>query len=349
MGVGDTHHKLVTHTTSRVGRPRSLSEAAAVHGSDEFLPVGTQVWQRKVFEIVEPLGEGGMGKIYRAYDPSMDRYVALKVLKPNVPQAERERFHREAVISANFSHPNLVRVLEVGEEGESKWYAMEYLRGRDIGAVISTRKALSFRVLCDVFTQTMEALEYIHTRCIAHCDIKPENIFVTRDAYDRRLVIVKLIDFGISKKFDGPLELSEYISGDPRYMAPEQTFLNQPFDHRVDIYALGMTFYECLCQRHPWEEYLGCTPEELLELQRNYAPSPPSEHLPHNTPVKLASAFDEFFFHCVAKDPNERFQSANAMRVATEKMLALLNEEQQRAVTIAPPQPEKLIEKLKPG
>ena len=94
------------------------------------------------------------------------------------------------MVAANFSHPNLVRVLEVGHSESFQWFAMEYLRGNDVGHVLARRRYISFRVLIDIFNQTLDALHYIHTRNIAHCDIKPENIFITRDAYDRRLVIV---------------------------------------------------------------------------------------------------------------------------------------------------------------
>ncbi len=174
----------VSDLTTLVGKPESLDEQEMPQGV--VLPPGTQVFQDKVFEIVEQLGEGGMGTVYKAYDPSMDRYIALKVLKPDVPESEKRKFHREAVIAANFSHPNLVRVLEVGARDDLQWLAMEFLRGRDVGEVISNRKAISFRVVIDIFAQTLDALEYIHNRQIAHCDIKPENIFITRDAYNRR-------------------------------------------------------------------------------------------------------------------------------------------------------------------
>ncbi len=305
-----------------VGAPSSL--AAPPADDDDILPAGSEVVQQKRFEIVEPLGEGGMGRIYRAYDPSMDRYIALKVLKPNVPELEAKRFHREAVIAANFSHPNLVRVLEVGEKGDLKWLAMEYLRGRDVGDAIATRKALSFRVLVDIFDQVLDALNYIHVRKIAHCDIKPENMFITRDAYDRRLVVVKLIDFGIARGYDGPLELQTHISGDPRYMPPEQARVNFPIDHRVDLYALGMTFYEAVCRRHPFEHFLDASPVELLEVHATEPAPAPSRWMPPGTPPKLAEAFDAFFARACAKERDERFGSAREMQREMNALLELI-------------------------
>ena len=117
-----------------VTTPESLSEDYVEVAAPRMLSSGSQIPHTKTLEIVEPLGEGGMGQVFRAYDPTMDRYVALKVLKPGMHPLEQERFHREALIAANFSHPNLVRVLEVGEHHDAAWLTMEYLRGRDVGA-----------------------------------------------------------------------------------------------------------------------------------------------------------------------------------------------------------------------
>jgi serine/threonine-protein kinase len=300
----------------------ALSQALA----DGDLPPGTSVLQQKRFEVVERLGEGGMGKIYKAYDPTMDRYVALKVLKPDVPESEQSRFHREAVVAANFSHPNLVRVLEVGHSESFQWFAMEYLRGNDVGHVLARRRYISFRVLVDIFSQTLDALHYIHTRQIAHCDIKPENIFITRDAYDRRLVIVKLIDFGIARDYGGPLELYTHITGDPRYMAPEQAVINGRIDHRVDLYALGVTFYEVVTTRHPVEEYFDLAPTKLLELQVRRDFDPPSQFMPENTPPELAAAVDDFVARACAKNPADRHADALEMQTELNAMLRLLNQ-----------------------
>ncbi|PRQ02875.1 Serine/threonine-protein kinase PK-1 [Enhygromyxa salina] len=315
------------HQTGRYDTlEQARAEAHAQALADGDLPPGTPVIQRKQFEIVERLGEGGMGKIYKAYDPSMDRYVALKVLKPDVPETEQSRFHREAVVAANFSHPNLVRVLEVGHSAAFQWFAMEYLRGNDVGDVLARRRYISFRVLIDIFTQTLDALNYIHTRNIAHCDIKPENIFITRDAYDRRLVIVKLIDFGIAREYSGPIELHTHITGDPRYMAPEQAVINGRIDHRVDLYALGVTFYEVVTTRHPVEQHFDLPPTELLQRQIRTEFEPPSIYMPENTPAELAAAVDDFTARACAKDPAQRHANALEMQAELVLMLGILDQ-----------------------
>ena len=284
---------------------------------------GEELVQTTHYEVVELIGEGGMGKIYKAFDPGMDRYVALKILKPDVPDAAKQRFRREARISANFSHPNLVRVLDIGEmpARDLEWMAMEHLRGRDLGKVVERQRNVAFPLLVDIFRQTLDGLHYVHTRRIVHCDIKPDNIFVTRDSYNRRLVIVKLIDLGICRNLDPPFELQTQVSGDPRYMPPEQHRLNGPVDPRTDLYALGVTWFEVLTQRHPFENLLERPVKDLLRAHREIQPPSPSEFLPDTAPA-LAHGIDELFHRACAKDPRHRFSDAMEMQ---QMLLSLLD------------------------
>jgi serine/threonine-protein kinase len=306
--------------TAVIDMPSELELYAATH----HLPPGTQIPLAKNYEIIETLGEGGMGQIYRAYDPTMDRYVALKVLKEGIEESELHRFLKEARLAGNFSHPNLVRVLEVGEADSMHWLAMEWLRGRDIGHVLGSRKQTNFRLVVEIFSQVLDALEYVHTRSIVHCDIKPENIFITRDPFDRRLVIAKLIDFGIAKVLNGPMELQRYITGDPRYMAPEQTILNGPVDARTDLYALGMSFFEMVAMEHPFEDSIDLEPLALLELQKTRKPPSLSSRLPPGIKPELAEALDSFFEASCAKKPEHRFQNAKAMRRALDELMGMV-------------------------
>jgi serine/threonine-protein kinase len=306
------------------GTPSSVVDegVAAVPLPADGLAVGTQISHRKVLDIVECIGEGGMGRIYRAYDPTMDRYVALKMLKSGVPEVVRSRFHREAVIAANFSHPNLPRVLDVGSvpEQQVQWLTMEYLRGRDLGQVIERGKGMPLPLLVDIYRQTLDALEYIHTRRIVHCDVKPDNIFITRDAIDRRIVIVKLIDFGVARRLDPPVELQLQLIGDPLYMAPEQTVLNGPLDGRADLYALAISFYESLTGRHPFQEHIDKPARELLRIQCEDTPPPPSRFLPPGPP-KVRGAIDETFARACAKEPDDRYPDARALKKALGALL----------------------------
>jgi serine/threonine-protein kinase len=313
------------HRATLPGLPRSLQDHAERERPDptELAP-GSQLVYRKGFDIVDRVGEGGMGKVYRAYDPRMDRYVALKVLKLDVPDAARRRFRREAVIAADFSHPNLARVLDVGysEELGIEWLTMEYLRGRDLGEIIDRGRPVTFALMVDMLGQVLDALDYIHTRKIVHCDVKPDNIFITRDPYNRRLVIVKLIDFGVCRSLE-PFERPQEISGDPRYMAPEQALLAGPFDHRADFYALGVTLFEMITGRHPFEEHLDAEPEQILTLQCEQDVPPPSLWLDPATPPELAEAIDALVKRATAKDPRERFDDALQMKRALRALLEL--------------------------
>jgi serine/threonine protein kinase len=306
------------HKVTLPAIPRSLqTDASRQLDTLTELEPGAELRQDKVFDVVERVGEGGMGKVFRAFDPAMDRYVALKVLKLDIPDTERRRFRREAVIAANFSHPNLPRVLDRGTDRERglEWMIMEYLRGRDLGHIIDRGRKIAFPVLLDITCQTLDALDYIHTRKIAHCDIKPDNIFVTRDPYDRRIVVVKLIDFGVCRSLAPPFDLQLQLMGDPRYMAPEQTILNGPIDATVDLYALGLTFYEALLGEHPFPGADELDANQLLELQVEQMPALPSTRMP-GLPGALAEALDAFVATACAKDPGARFPDARAMKTA---------------------------------
>lgn len=282
------------------------------------LAQGMTVSQTKSFEVNECIGEGGMGRIYKAHDAVMDRYVALKVLKPDVPESERRRFRREAVVAANFSHPNLPRVLDRGGDTEHgiEWMTMEYLRGRDLGRIIDLGRGIAFALLIDIFAQTLDALDYIHTRRIVHCDVKPDNIFVTRDTYDRRIVIVKLIDFGVCRSLDAKEQPTRQLIGDPRYMAPEQTVVGGPIGPRTDLYSLGLTFYEAVTGAHPFDaELQSHSTKHLLRVQRTEMPPPVASRRP-DMPTPLAVAIDQIISLACAKDPERRYPEAKAMKRA---------------------------------
>lgn len=314
-----------SETTAVIDLPDALVESAPKYTRSDELPPGTQIPHAKQYEIIETLGEGGMGQVYRAYDPTMDRYIALKVLKEGVGDLERKRFIREARLAADFSHPNLVRVLEIGQSVGMQWLTMEWLRGRDIGHVLEGGKQTNFRLIAKIFGQVLDALDYIHVRGIVHCDVKPENIFITRDHYDRRLVIAKLIDFGIARDLNAPPEPTEYISGDPRYMAPEQAVIDGDLGPQADLYALGISFYELVARDHPFSWAVDGDPHTLLDLHRENALPPLSSCLPASTPIELAEALDGFVEKACAKDPKQRFADAARMRDALAQVTQVIH------------------------
>src|SRR5688572_25869606 len=213
------------------------------------LEPGTTLTFNKSYQVVNRLGEGGMGKVFKAFDPIMNRYVALKVMKVDVPESEKRRFRLEARLCGGFIHPNLVRVLDVGTTQEHGlfWFVMEFLEGKDITGAMQGGRTVPLHVVCEIFRQVLDALHYVHLRKIVHRDVKPDNIFVMRDPYDPEHRPVKLLDFGVAKDLGDPNPDAErHILGDPRYLAPEQSRTNRPVDARADLYALGMTFYEAV-------------------------------------------------------------------------------------------------------
>lgn len=291
------------------------------------LSPGTVISLTKQFQIVERLGEGGMGKVYKAFDPLMNRYVALKMIKVDVPDTERRRFRREARLCGKFVHPNLVRVMEVGTTKEHGlfWFAMEFLEGRDIGAVLHAGNKVPIHVACEIMTQTLDALRYVHLRQIIHRDIKPANIFVTKDPYDPELRLVKLLDFGVAKDLtDEEPDDPRLILGDPLYLPPEQAVPNGPIDIRADLYALGMSFYEIVTGHHPFEDVFEEHPRELIRCHRERTPGPPSTYMDSDTDAQLANAFDALINRALAKDPEDRFSDAKAMRRAVESLRVLV-------------------------
>lgn len=268
-----------------------------------------------------------MGWIYRAWDPELERDVALKVMKPDVPERERRRFRQEALYGARFHHPSIVRVYDlVGVPGQGiSWFAMEYLPGKDMRGVIERaherEKTIPFRLVGDVFRQMLAALQYAHDCGVVHRDVKPANMYVTRDP-NTRFVTCKLLDFGVALDVRSSVSPTEqHLCGDPRYIAPEQARLGNEIDGRADIYAAGMALYEIIAGRHPFEDLLECPPRELLTAHRERTPQPLSNFLPTTTPVEIAVGLDVVFERACAKDLNGRFSSAREMNEALFEVL----------------------------
>lgn len=284
------------------------------------LAPGTVISQSKQYQIVQRLGEGGMGKVYKVFDPIMNRYAALKMIKINVPDDYKRRFRQEARLCGTFMHPNLCRTLEVGTTKEHGlfWFAMEYLEGRDLSQLLESGRAPSLRPLQEVFKQTLEGLTHVHARKFVHCDIKPANIFIATDLYDPGLKLVKLLDFGIARDLsDTTPPDKKRIYGDPFYMPPEQTIPGNVFDQRADLYALGMTFFEMVTGgRHPFEDLQDQHPRELLKAHREREPVPPSYFMSKDLPANRLADIDAFVMAACAKDPDHRFQSSKAMQRA---------------------------------
>jgi serine/threonine protein kinase len=273
------------------------------------------------------VGEGGMGQVYQAWDPMLQRDVALKVVRPGIGEAERRRFRREAIVGARFCYPSIVRIFDLGicQDTEVEWFTMEYLPGTDLSRIIERAHARGQRLpwtsIAEVFRQVLAALHYCHECRIVHRDVKPANMFVTRDP-NTRFMTTKLLDFGVALDLEGPTK-TELLCGDPNYMAPEQTKAGAEVDPRADIYAAGMSLYEIITGRLPFEELVDAPLEDLLRAQRESLPLPPSLLLPGDTPDALADGLDRVFDRACAKDPERRFQGALEMQEVLLSVLAL--------------------------
>lgn len=275
----------------------------------------------KQYRIMSTLGEGGMGTVYRAYDPLLERDVALKVLKPGLPAAARRCFRAEALYGARLCHPNLARIFDLGilPDRGLEWFAMEHLRGKDLERLLvgARRRGMRFSLALvgQVFDGILDALSYAHRQGIIHRDVKPANIFVSREHHANR-VSAKLLDFGVA--CDIRRQGNEEIArcGDPRYVAPEQALGGTRPDARTDVYAAGISLFEVLTGRHPFEDLLDQPVAKLISAHCHRTPPPPSQWLPPELSAATRCALDVVFAKACAKDPAKRFASAADMRRA---------------------------------
>ncbi len=249
-------------------------------------------------EILEFLGRGGMGAVYKARQKDLDRFVALKVL-PTWGGADpgfAERFTREAQALAKLSHPNIVAVHDFGRCGTYHYFIMEYVDGVNLRQVersggLAPRQALA------IVPQICEALQYAHDKGIVHRDIKPENILLDREGK------VKIADFGLAKLLgrcpDFTLTWPDHVVGTPHYMAPEQVEHPSEVDHRADIYSLGVVFYEMLTGELPLGRF-----------------APPSRK------VQIDVRLDEVVLRALEKEPEQRYQQARDVRTEVETIVS---------------------------
>ena len=274
-----------------------MTEAA----STEFLALQEAVAGR--YSIERELGRGGMGIVYLARDVALDRPVAIKLLPPTLAtQSElRERFLREARTAAGLSHPNIVPIHAVEEQGDLVFFVMGYVDGESVGDRVVRAGPLAPRAAMRLLQEVAWALAHAHAKGIVHRDVKPDNILIER-ASGRALVT----DFGIARVMDEQrMTATGEIVGTAAYVSPEQAS-GEPIDARSDLYSLGATGFFALTGRPPFE---APTPLALLVKHVN-EPAPPVASLRPEVPAKLAEVVDR----CLAKDP--------AARLATGEELA---------------------------
>ena len=256
------------------------------------------------FKVEAVLGRGGMGEVYKAFDPTLQRTVAVKTVRPDLDRPEYlDRLMREAQACARLSHPNIVTVYEAGQIDGIVYIAMEYLQGENLSQVLE-RKDLSFEAKIRILQQVLEALHHAHGLDVVHRDIKPSNIHIQSDGS------VKLVDFGLARMLQADtLTASGNVLGTPHYASPEQ-LKGESIDRRTDIYSTGVMAYEMLSGRRPFEPDNSSISSVILKvIQETPAPM--------NTDMsRLLPEIESIVSRAMAKAPADRFQSADEMRGA---------------------------------
>lgn len=261
------------------------------------------------YQVLEPLGKGAMGTVYKGKDPAIDRLVALKTIRldtiadPSELSELKERLTREAKAAGNLSHPNIVTIYDVGLQGNLQYIAMEYIEGYTLEAVLKRNLQLNYRILASVIIQTCSALEYAHKMGIVHRDIKPANIMVM-DGFK-----VKVMDFGIAHFESSSMTQTGVAMGTPNYISPEQ-LKGKEVSASSDIFSLGVVLYEMLTHRRP---FTGDNISALVYKILNEEPTPASTIDP-----KVPPLFDMIIRKALAKDPQERYRSAKDFAAALE-------------------------------
>jgi serine/threonine protein kinase len=259
--------------------------------------------------ITEAMGEGGMATVYKAYDKRLDREVAIKVILPGFSHSEEflTRFEREAKVVAQLTHPNIVGVIDYGTDKDTPYIVMEYVSGGSLKDLLG--KSIPWQEAAKRLAPVANALEYAHNEDIIHRDIKPANILVTKSGD------FMLSDFGIAKTL-GADELTKLTRtgvgiGTPAYMAPEQG-MGKEIDRRVDIYSLGIVFYEMVTGRTP---YQADTPIAVMMKHIN-EPLPRPREFTANLPEQV----ERILFKALSKDPQTRYQSMSEFAQALDTL-----------------------------
>jgi serine/threonine protein kinase len=268
------------------------------------------------YEVVDELGRGGMGIVYKAFDPGIGRTVALKLMSEQLARDSefRDRFLREARGAGSLQHANIVTIHELGEWQGAPFIAMEFLQGSSLEDILRKEQTMSIEKRLDIVAQVCRGLDYAHARGIVHRDIKPANVMVTNEG------IAKVVDFGIARLADQKLTSTGNVLGTVSYMSPEQ-LQGRAVDGRSDVFAVGVVLYEVLTSVLPFAaEDTGAAITNIL-----YRQPPKLSSFLENYPREL----DEIIGKALAKDPDNRFQTTRELA----DRISLVQQELQRSQT----------------
>ncbi len=302
------------------GTDRSAKPTSDRTGPDPL--IGRKIAEGK-YTIESPIGQGAAGAVYRATHRELRRSVAIKVLHPHYQQDPHfmKSFRGEALAASQLDHPNVMRVLDFGQEPDGLVYiVMEFLSGRTLQSLLDEERRLQTDRAVEIMIQVCAALSVAHDNGIIHRDIKPDNIMLVTSRNDEggTFELVKVCDFGIAAlqnptREDAELGLAEnVIAGTPEYMSPEQARGNE-IDARSDVYACGICLYELVTGRPP---FLGENPAEILIKQLDEQPRPPSQLI-----RGLDSIVEEIILRAIHKEPPKRQQSARELRAELKEII----------------------------
>ena len=256
------------------------------------------------YEILEELGRGEMGVVYKAHDPLIDRFVAIKAINlQKLDEEEKDeykaRFYQEAKAAGRLNHPNIITIYDLGRKGDVAYIAMELMEGTDLQNIISDHNQLNIIEKLDVSFQVAEGLAYAHEHGVIHRDIKPSNIMVLRGRH------VKIADFGIARmKSSLGLTKTNKIIGSPLYMSPEQ-IQSHSIDPRSDIFSFGIVLYQMLTGKLPFN---GENVNSLMYQIVNEEPQKPSA-----VNSEIPEMLDGIVAKCLAKKTADRYQNVNEL------------------------------------
>ncbi|MBN1224641.1 MAG: protein kinase [Candidatus Aminicenantes bacterium] len=260
---------------------------------------GSTLAQR--YEIIEELGKGGMGKVYKAFDREINEKIALKIIRPEIAANKNiiARFRNELRIARKISHRNVCRMFDLGKDGETKYITMELVSGEDLKKTIRRMGPFTIRKTLFISKQICHGLSEAHQLGVVHRDLKPHNIMIDKEGN------VRIMDFGIalSREASGITD-SGVLVGTPQYMSPEQVE-GKETDHRTDIYSLGVILFEMVTGQVPFdgETTLNIAFKHKTELPRD----------PKGLNVQIPDEFSRLILKCLEKDPNKRYQSVEEL------------------------------------
>jgi serine/threonine protein kinase len=308
----------------------AISQTKTLQMPAPVLDRGTTFAQR--YEIIEELGKGGMGRVYKVYDKKIKEVVALKLIRLEISADKNTiaRFNNELRLARKISHRHVCRMYDLGEEGPSHFITMEYVPGEDLKRFIKRSGQLAVRKAVSIARQVCEGLAEAHNLGIIHRDLKPQNIMIDSEGNTR------IMDFGIARFLEGEgMTTQGVMIGTPDYMAPEQAEL-EGVDQRSDIYALGIILFEMVTGRVPFE---GKTPLSVAMKHKNQAPPDPRDFN-----AQVTEDLSRVIHTCLEKEKSQRYQNVEELLAdlkniedglpTTEKIVPKTKTETSKEITV---------------